>query len=376
MKNIIARVLFYIFRIFKIQKNKIIILNYNGRGYGDNAKYICEELLKLNVKFEIVWVIDNLASIETLPSGVGFVKYKSIKYIYEMATAKVWINNCRMSNYVRKRKGQYYIQTWHGGIPLKKVEFDAYDNLSFAYQKNMINDNKMIDLMVSNSKFTNDLFNSGFHYSGEIITEGVPRNDFFVNNIVELEKKCRSKLNIDNKRVLLYVPTFRDSYEDNPYDIDYVRLRNKLREVTHEEWVILIKFHPNIKDSSVFIKESDAGIIDVSSYDDTQELEASSDLIITDYSSLMFEGLEINKPIILYIKDYGNYKKKNRDLYFEIHKLPFKKAYNNDELNEIIEKNSLKDLTAEYSDFYERLGINETGKSSKKIAEIIKKITE
>src|SRR5690554_7320480 len=104
-----------VFRIFPIQKNKIIINNHNGKGYGDNAKYIVEKLLKSNVNLDIVWVLKNLTIDEAgLPQSIRTVKLGSLRYIYEMTTAKIWLENNRIYQHLFKRKEQYYIQTWHG----------------------------------------------------------------------------------------------------------------------------------------------------------------------------------------------------------------------------------------------------------------------
>ena len=107
--------LYYFFGIFPIKKNKIFIQNFNGKGYGDNPKYIVEEILRRDLDFVLVWAVMPKLS-KNFPKGIKTVRYKSIRAIYEEATAKIWIDNCRKQLYVRKRKEQYYIQTWHGMI--------------------------------------------------------------------------------------------------------------------------------------------------------------------------------------------------------------------------------------------------------------------
>lgn len=119
--------MFYIFRICPIKKNKVVFTNYYGKGYGDNAKYIAEEIIKQNIRLDLVWLVNDLDY--HVPNEIRKVKYDTIASIYEMVTAKVWIDNCRKQIYVRKRKSQFYIQTWHGDIGFKKVEKEAKKSL-------------------------------------------------------------------------------------------------------------------------------------------------------------------------------------------------------------------------------------------------------
>ena len=96
--------IFYLFRIFPINKSKVIITNYNGRSFGDSAKYVVEELHKMNSNLKIVWVVSEYY--KDMPDYIKQVKIYSIKWIYELVTSKVWINNSRFSYYVKKRKKQ------------------------------------------------------------------------------------------------------------------------------------------------------------------------------------------------------------------------------------------------------------------------------
>ena len=158
------RIIYYLFSIFPIKKNKIVVMNYFGRGYGDNPKYICEELLKTSTNLDIVWLVYGDLEKNSLPGKIRAVKVKTLKSVYEQTTAKVWIDNSRKQSYVYKRKNQFYIQTWHGGIPLKKIEFDCEKQFALGYINNMKNDNKMINLIISNSEYSNKLYRKTFRY--------------------------------------------------------------------------------------------------------------------------------------------------------------------------------------------------------------------
>lgn len=108
------RMCFLAFLGCKIQKNKIVVTNYFGKGFGDSSKYIVQELLKRDQQFEIVWLVNDTNKNNELPEGVRGVKFNTIKSIHELATAGIWLDNSRKMNGELKKKGQCYIQIWHG----------------------------------------------------------------------------------------------------------------------------------------------------------------------------------------------------------------------------------------------------------------------
>ena len=320
---------FYIFRLFPINKNKIICSNFYGKGYGDSQRYIIDELLKRNnKKYDIVWVVQN-ENITGFPKEVRTVKINSLKYIYELVTAKVWIFNTRKNIIVKKRKNQFYIQTWHGGIALKKIEKDAIDKLDKNYINQAKEDSKDIDLLVSNGKFCTDMYKRAFWYDKEIIECGLPRNDILVNgDRQKIKKIVKDFFGIkDNENIILYAPTFRNEYINNPYDIDFNNVIKVLKQITNEDWKVLIRLHPGQKNPEKYVKFSE-NIINAFKYKDIQELILSSNILITDYSSTMFEAMIANIIVVLYANDIDNYRNE-RGMYFEFEELPFKLTRNN-----------------------------------------------
>ena len=117
IKLIFAKI-FYL-DIFKIQNNKIVFDNFLGKGYGCNPKYIAEEIIKEQLDYELVWPVKDIKS--EMPQQIRKVKYGSIRALYELATAKVWIDNVRNYKGIDKKEQQFYIQKWHWSIGLKKV---------------------------------------------------------------------------------------------------------------------------------------------------------------------------------------------------------------------------------------------------------------
>lgn len=367
----LASLFFYIFRLFPIQKDKIVFVNFSGKGYGDNPKYVAEELLKRKEKYNMIWLTNHVSDMN-FPKEIRKVKMFSIKSFYELATAKVWINNSRFDQFVVKRKGQFYIQTWHGGLALKKIEYDAEEKLSEYYKKVMKKDNDRIDLMLSNSIFCTNMYKKGFKYQGEILEVGSPRNDILVDYERDWKRKIIDYYNIKEENLLLYAPTFRKSYEKNPYDIDFIKLKRALEEKTKQSWKIMIRLHPRIVNERDLIGGKEE-LIDASNYNDIQELIASCDLLITDYSSTMFEAMIANKPVILYANDIEGYKEE-RGTYFELEELPFPLSKNNNELLEIIKNRNWETIKKQYEVLKKKVGLKETGQASRVIVDRIEKV--
>ena len=98
------RICFAAFWGYKIQKNKIVITNYFGKGFGDSAKYVVKELLRKNENLNIVWLVNDVNRDNEIPEGVREVKFNTINAIYELATARIWIDNSRKMNGELKRE--------------------------------------------------------------------------------------------------------------------------------------------------------------------------------------------------------------------------------------------------------------------------------
>ena len=380
LKKIIARsrilstisIIFYVFRIFKIQNNKIIMNNFNGKGYGDSPKYIAEQLLNSNI-YKLYWGVKDKNKGD-FPNGIIPVKMYSLSWFYHMATAKIWISNLRYSVFVKKRKNQYYIQTWHGGLGIKKIEYDAYEKMTYYYKQVMENDNRMIDLMLSNGKWMDRLCRNAFRYKGEILSFGLPKNDMFINRTVEYSTKVKKFYGIDaSTKLLLYAPTFRVNYDSNPYNIDFDRLVQVLDKKTGFSWRALVRLHPKVTEKYDELITLNNNGVNASSYSDAQELVCASDLLISDFSSILFDGMMAKKPVVVYADDLKKYADE-RGLYFNITDLPFEIAENYVQLETIIRERDFTEMLNRYGIFEEDIGLKETGESSVIVSRRIKEI--
>lgn len=96
-----------------------------------------------------------------MPEGFRVVRFRNFKYIYEMSTAKIWVDSCR-KEYCIKKKNQYYMQTWHGGFAFKKVERAVESELDPRYVRQAKRDAKQTDVMLSNSNASSKVYREDF----------------------------------------------------------------------------------------------------------------------------------------------------------------------------------------------------------------------
>ena len=357
-------------KLFRIKKNKIVFDNFSGKGYGCNPKYIAEEIIRQKLNYDLVWLVNDLN--EEMPPEVRKVRKGSIKSLYELATAKVWIDNVRNFKGVKKKKEQYYIQTWHGGIGLKGVEGDVEDKLSEDYVKEAKNDGKICDLMITNNNDNYKYIKEYFWYDGEVLCKGLPRCDIIYKNDSNIYDKVYNYFKIDkNTKIVLYAPTFRKDLNLDVYMFNYKKCLEVLQKKFKNNYVMLIRLHPNIENSSDFIKY-DNQVLNATKYSDIQELIAVSSIVITDYSSVSFEAALVYKPVFLYTKDLNEYIEKERKLTYNIKELPFEFSTNEEELYENINNFNDKKYKKECDMFYKKIGIVHNSESAKEIVNIIK----
>ena len=356
-----------IFHFFPI-KNKILFANFMGKGLGDDPKYILLELLKRENHPDLYWVVSNKNII--VPEGVHKVKYFSVKYVYHLCTSKVWVFNIKNMWKVRKRKGQYYLQTWHASLALKNVEksvattLDDYCDLS---QK----DSKMIDLLYANNNKEIEVFKKDFWYDGPIIKTDVPRTGILINPQKGLKDKIGNALRFNSsKKIILYAPTFRKLSDISLYIWDYNRVITELSRRFGEDYVFLLRLHPNITSLATQLQYNNQ-IINATSYPDMQELLAVSDILLNDYSSSMFEFGYLRKPVFLYAKDRIEYTTSDRSLLFDLSDLPFSFSESLDELCDNIKAFDPITYKLRCDDFYKKIGFEDNGNGASIISEII-----
>ena len=368
IKLIFAKI-FYL-DIFKILNNKIVFDNFLGKGYGCNPKYIAEEIIKEQLDYELVWLVKDIKS--EMPQQIRKVKYGSIRALYELATAKVWIDNVRNYKGIDKKEQQFYIQTWHGSIGLKKVEKAVEDKLDPQYILQAKNDGKITNLMITNNMSQYEEFKQTYWYNGEVQCCGLPREDVLYKNNKNITEKVYKYFNIEsNRKIVLYAPTFRNESNGNVYMSQYEECGKALNKKFSSDYIMLVKMHPNVIMDSSFVKYN-KNIKNATMYPDIQELISVADVVITDYSSVAFEAGIVNKKVFLIAKDFDEYIKKERQFKFDLNDIPFKIAKTESELIENINKFSYDEYKQRLKVFYDKIGFKYNDNAAEYIVKRIK----
>lgn len=373
-KRVFAYYLYHkFFTKMPIKENYVMCESFFGKSYSDSPKYIYEYLNKnYPGKYKFVWVINKKTEIPYHPIKV---KRFSIRYCYYLAVCKYNIFNVRQPEWVRKRKGNVFLETWHG-TPLKKLVFDQEEVMGASplYKAQFYKQSRVWDYLISANHFSTEAFKSAFLFNKEILEYGYPRNDILHSeNKEEIAAKIRKKLNIpEGKKTILYAPTWRDDeyYGRGEYKFALKLDLRLLKKELGEDYVVLLRTHYFIADSLDVTGLEDFAI-NVSKYDDISELYLISDMLITDYSSVFFDFANLKRPILFYMYDLDKYRDMLRGFYLDIEsEVPGPILYTSEEVLEAIK--NIDEVSTEYQEkydaFYERFCSLEDGHAAERVA--------
>lgn len=371
LKDFVKASCYRLFRIFPIKRNKIFFCNYFGRPYGCNPKYICEALHKRHPEYDLVWEVRKDSRIG-FPDFVRIVNFDSPQAIFERVTSKVWVQNVRCRKTALKRKGQFYVQTWHGAIGIKKCEGDAADKITPESVQVAHHDSPMIDVMISNSRFCTGVYKRAFWYDGPIAEIGYPRNDPMAVPDQAIIQKVRDFYHIDSaKKIFFFAPTFRkDSGLWDSSSLNIERTLGVLSQKFGGEWICLLRLHPWAAKACEGKMTFNETIVNATHYPDIQELLAAADVMITDYSSCQFDFLIQRKPTFMFAPDIDSYVNE-RGLLFDPFQLPFSCSLNNDDLEKNILQFDQDTYIQKVNAFFDEHQLQDDGQASNRVADII-----
>lgn len=335
--------------IHGVDRNKVVFSSFKGASCSDSPLAIACALHDIRSEADIVFQLGPDAD---APDWVRRAAPGSLKWLKELATAKVTVDNFNKPFYQRKLSGQKYVQTWHGDRGFKKVMYDMDPNGGYP-------DHLDLDLAVAGSDFCESMYRTAFRHTGEVLKTGLPRNDCLLvqKDISEARRECG--LPIDG-RVVLYAPTFRDSRRGGQFrpDFDIQKAHAALEAATGEKWTFVSRAH----DQNTGIA---GAVIDMTDFPEMSLLMQASDLLITDYSSCAGDFPLLGRPVIL----YHSPDKYERDLYFDVEKSPFFIAHTEEELYALFGK--LSEGVKNAKDVLDFFGTHESGRSAYDVAERI-----
>lgn len=364
---LITRFLLKVFYIFSIKNDRIIFISYDGKDITCNPKYIYQGLIeRYGNKYEYIWCLNKAAFYNSKYQVQKKVMPKTVMFFYYALTSKFYINNGIAPSYIPFRKNQCVIGTWHGGGAYKKGGVDAVHSAVAHLNYKLASQN--VSYVLSSSRAFSEILQRSFLVDKDKILEcGMPRNDFLFDT--DLKKKAQIKLSLNiglDKKILLYAPTFRSSFDSLEHSItkevgelDTDKLIKCLRSQFGNEWIILYRSHYYVQN-----QPSDTTILDVSSYSDMQDLLYIADVLVTDYSSSIWD-YALKKPLcpcFIFAEDIYQYERE-RGFETPIEKWPYAIAKTNEELQ-------INILSFNYADYCQRVKqhLNDLGSFEQGIA--------
>ena len=366
----------YAIRLFtKVKPKRVMCWAYSFKQYGCNPRYLTEYLLQHHPDMEIWWAFRKGVDTSAVDPRIKVVRFRTWQYYKLLATAEFLLTNAHTDPYRiywHKRKGQKYLMLWHAGVALKRIERDAEAQLSYSYLCRAKNDSKVCDLMISGSAMHTELIHRAFWYDGQVLECGIPRNDVFFSK--KLHASFRERITAmygiaPEDKIVLYAPTFRRSGSIEPYRIVWSEVIPVLQNMFGGEKVsVIVRLHPNLMgkvDTSSLVAYE--GVVDGTMYHDMQELMCAADMLITDYSSSMFDFSLQGKPCMLYAPDMAEY---DRGYYFNLRELPYPLAESAVELKSNIENFDAEAYARKLDDFLtRRVGVKEYGNAAQQLAQ-------
>ncbi|MCL1991199.1 MAG: CDP-glycerol glycerophosphotransferase family protein [Defluviitaleaceae bacterium] len=313
-KKIIQKVFYPLMRLLPLKKNTIIFESYWGRSYSCNPRAIYEYIQKHQPSYQCIWFLDN----ENIPiNGSGKkVRKESWRYWYYLARGHYFVENANFPDRYVKRPKQIEVQTLHGTF-LKKMGLDDFGTFDTEEKKaGLLQRASRWDYLISPSAYMTTISKRVFCYNKDMLETGFPRNDvLYQNNHPKSIEALKAQLNLPkDKKILLYAPTYRArSGFDVTLDLD--QLANELSE----EYVVLMRLHYFVA-KSLDISKYGTFIRNMSSYPDIQELYLVSDVLMTDYSSVMFDYVHLKRPMIFFAYDLALYRDILRGMYLDYEK--------------------------------------------------------
>ena len=310
-------------------RDAILFSSFHGKQCGDNPRGIADELRRRGDRGKHIWAINDW-SVELPPQAAG-VLIGTRKYYSALARSATMVYNDHVPQPYRKRPGQRFVQTWHG-TPLKRIGYDIGEPKMASgrrYLEYMAGDVAQWDLLLSPNPFSTPIMREAFMFGGDIAETGYPRNDELVRAArdadgpsgpaAENAATIRHKLGLPaGKRIAMYVPTWRDNLHDQAgrYLLDFRLDLEAAGRRLAPGWVLLIRGH-HLMAGGLQAAEVPGFSFDVTGHQDIGDLLQVTDVLITDYSSVMFDFAPTGRPMLFFTYDLQQYRDQVRGFYFD-----------------------------------------------------------
>ncbi|GAA1386378.1 CDP-glycerol glycerophosphotransferase family protein [Catellatospora chokoriensis] len=351
-----------------VDEQLAVYSSYWSAGYSCNPAAIYEKARELAPHIRGVWVV-KADRVKNIPAGVDYVVEESPAYFWTIARAKYFIGNTNFPDYVVKRPGSVVVQTHHG-TPLKLMGMDGLAAVSSRRRGNAAEELRKLvarwDYSIAANPQSAQSWSTAYPGRYESLEYGYPRNDILVNAAPDQGAKVRAQLGIEpGKRVVLYTPTHRGR---NATDLTGLLDVAALADSLGPDAVILVRAH-YFYEGRPAAPGGSAQIVDVTGHPRVEDLYLAADVLITDYSSTMFDYAVLDRPIVVFASDWAEYRA-SRGVYFDIFDAhPGVVAATQDELIDLFASGAVDDERAQQrrAAFRDRFCALEDGRASERV---------
>ena len=357
--------LYSFFKVLPIKQNRVTFISMRRTELSGNFEYVYN-ILKDKNNIDINFILCYNDSV-FLPLS------KTIQFCYACAVSKVIVLDefTPQIHYINLRKETRLIQLWHACGAFKTFGFTRLGKPAGSPQNTKMH--RSYDYVTVSSSYCKKCHSEGFGISDEkVVPTGIARTDVFFDE--NYKQKVISDFyerfpQLRDKKIILFAPTFRgDVKETANYPMDKFDIETVIKELG-EEYAIIIKHHPFVSESHPIPAAYSDRVIDLSDNTELNDLLFVTDIIITDYSSLIFEAALLKIPMLFYVFDLDEYIR-DRDFYFDLRlNSPGKLVFSQNELIAAIKKSDFE--TQRMNSFAEMFFDHFDGKSSERVANLI-----
>ncbi|MGW7447409.1 CDP-glycerol glycerophosphotransferase family protein [Kitasatospora sp. NPDC054795] len=291
---------------------------FGGRGYADSPRAVHTELVRRHARLEHLWVVDDAQA--ELPPGIVPVRSWSPEWYRALATCRYLVGNTHFPDFLERRPGQVVVQTWHGSL-LKRIAHDVESPwlADRGYLAALDRETPQWSLLLSPSPFATPILRRAFRYAGELLESGYPRNDVLARPDPRTVAAVRRRLGVpEDRRIVLYAPTWREDQQRGDGEGFRLDLRLDLdhaRRLLGPDHVLLVRPHAHVREP--LPGAGDGFLYDCGDYPDPQELLLVADVLVTDYSSIMFDFAITGRPMYFFTYDLEHYRDTLRGFSFD-----------------------------------------------------------
>ncbi len=353
-----------------VKKNRVMVYIHDRKGFTCNPKYIVKKLKeKYGEKIEIIWTTMHPETCQEIKElGVSVIKSNTKEQFTKYLRTRFFITNDAFPAWAMHRPNQKWMNTWHAGMNYKHIGYDYLAPQSSIAAKLYRIKNRQPDFFLSGSEFFTKDTSVSFRLDEKVfVPTGLPRNDVFFEDCSSVDAKVRATYDIaKDTHLAIFAPTFRRGMKSDTYGMDFDSIRGALETRFGGKWEILFRNHNFVKG-----KKKYAGAIDVSSYHDMQELMCAADVLISDYSSCLYDFCLSKKPAFVYATDLDNYMYNDRSFAYDFSKWPYPVATSNDELVERILNFNESEYKTKVDEHLTDAVAYDKGNASEQVADLI-----